>query len=121
MIFCVLTAIELESITKRDEVLVAARSLWERIAEVQLLASRLLKGDRMACEVWPDDIAPCGAVEVERLRFLNEWMDHPGHGQSRVQGKGINPSDIDPKPGPSLGLGVCEEHFAEYLLEHFFV
>ncbi len=46
------------------------------------------------CEVWPTDAGPCGAPEVERLFFLNEWMDHPGD-----------------------GLGLCGAHLAEYLAD----
>jgi hypothetical protein len=36
---------------------------------------------------------PCGGVEVERLCFLNEWMDHPG---------------------PPYGLPVCAECLKGY-------
>lgn len=48
----------------------------------------------MSCEVWPSDDGPCGAPEVERLWFLNEWMDHPAD--------------------PALGLGLCVAHLREY-------
>lgn len=68
----------------------------------------------MSCEVWPDDDGPCGGVEVERLWYLNEWMDHPGHGQARVQTHGLNPTDVAADPGPMLGLGLCATHLDEY-------
>jgi hypothetical protein len=66
------------------------------------------------CGVWPADDGPCGEPEVERIHYLNAWMDHPGHGQARVQGKGINPSDVDDDPGPALGLPLCSAHLSEY-------
>lgn len=84
----------------------------------------------MSCEVWPDDYGPCGGSEVERLWFVNEWMDHHGHGAGRAtqgawneHGHGLNPSDVETDqahdfPGPPLGLGLCETHLGEYLLDN---
>lgn len=68
------------------------------------------------CGVWVDDAA-CARPEADRLWFLNEWMDHHGHGQARVQGTGRNPTDVDDEPGPALGLAVCRDHLAGYLAE----
>ena len=44
------------------------------------------------CGVYVND-EPCARPEMERLRYLNDWMDYPG----------------------PLGLALCADHLAEYL------
>lgn len=81
------------------------------------------------CEIWTSKAGPCNEPEVERLCYLNSWMDYHGCGQGQVQTIGVNPSnrwiEVKRRPSPvarvvgssASGLAVCDYHLTEYRRE----